>query len=248
MRTSNDAMAPVSTPDGAKAARALNAALRHARRLAGRAGGRLLLTFVAIAACLWVFGSLASSVLSGEVFALDEVLLDLAHASATPIGDDVFIAVSAMGYAWGVIPADIGLILWLAVGRRFRNATFALFAIGGSAVLNVAVKQSVRRTRPAFRDSGATELTYSFPSAHAMGSATLATVVVLLAWRTPYRWPVVIAAGALVGAVGLGRVYLGVHYPSDVIAGWAAGVAWCLAVDSVVGPSRSPPGPSGRGR
>src|SRR3546814_10481386 len=59
-----------------------------------------------------------------------------------------------------------------------------------------------------------------------MGSMTLAAVLVLLAWPTRWRWPVVAAMAVFVPMVGLSRVYLGVHFPSDILAGWAAALAW----------------------
>ena len=74
------------------------------------------------------------------------------------------------------------------------------------------------------------EHNYSFPSGHAMGSMTLACVLVLLAWRTRARWAVLCAAAVFVVLVGMSRVYLGVHYPSDILAGWAAAIAWTIAV------------------
>ncbi|HEU4665623.1 MAG TPA: phosphatase PAP2 family protein, partial [Dokdonella sp.] len=75
---------------------------------------------------------------------------------------------------------------------------------------------------------------YSFPSGHAMGSMTLACVLVLLCWWTRLRWPVLAAAAVLVVLVGASRIYLGVHYPSDILAGWAAAIAWTHAVYGMV--------------
>ena len=63
-----------------------------------------------------------------------------------------------------------------------------------------------------------------------MGSMTLACVLVLLTWHTRWRWPVVAVMALFVPLVGLSRVYLGVHFPSDILAGWAAASGWAVAV------------------
>ena len=86
----------------------------------------------------------------------------------------------------------------------------------------------------------APETTFSFPSGHAMGSMTLATVLVLLAWRTRWRWWVALPMLGFVLMVGLSRVYLGVHYPSDILAGWAAAAAWTVACYAASFPRRRP--------
>ena len=61
-------------------------------------------------------------------------------------------------------------------------------------------------------------------------AAALAVTVVALLWRTPYRWPVLVLGVIYTLIMGLSRVYLGVHYPTDVLAGWALGVAWAAGV------------------
>ena len=119
--------------------------------------------------------------------------------------------------------------LALALTRRMREGLFAGIALGGSALLNLGAKQLFARARPALWESIAPEATYSFPSGHAMGSMTLAAVLVLLSWHTRWRWWVAMPMAAFVLLVGLSRVYLGVHYPSDILAGWAAAIAWVVA-------------------
>jgi undecaprenyl-diphosphatase len=131
-------------------------------------------------------------------------------------------------------------VLVLAWRRHAREALFAALATGGSALLNVAAKHAFARARPDLWLSIAPETTYSFPSGHAMGSMTLGAVAVLLAWRTRWRWPVLAASAVGVLLVGLSRVYLGVHYPSDILAGWAAALAWAVACYGLVFSGRRP--------
>lgn len=193
-------------------------------------GRRLLLLFLCLLAPLWLFVELADEIHELEDFYFDDALLLQAHALSGPTLDRFFVVVSALGYQWGVVPADIVLTLGLLVARRWREATFAGVSLGGSALLNMATKQFFQRDRPALWESIAPEHTFSFPSGHAMGSATLAMVVVLLCWRTRFRWPAVVLAALFALTVGASRIYLGVHYPSDILGGWAAGIAWVSGV------------------
>ena len=212
----------------------MDGAVGFARALLQRVGPGLAVAFACIALSLWTFGELAEDVLEGEPFAFDEPLLRLARSVASPGADAIFLFLSAIGFAWGVVPVDIALVLSLAARRRVRDAVFAALALGGSGLLNVAAKHTFRRDRPVLWDSIAPEATYSFPSGHAMGSATLACVIVLLCWRRRWRGTVLALAVAFVLGVGVSRVYLGVHYPSDIAAGWAGALAWTLAVHAAV--------------
>ncbi len=204
--------------------------IRYGVDLLRRHGWRLLLAFVGLWLPLWGFAELADEIHEQEAIVFDEPILRFAHAMARQGFDDFFVVVSQLGYAWGVVPFDIALVLVLSALRRFREATFAAIALGGSALLNLAAKPAFARDRPALWESIAPETTYSFPSGHAMGSMTLACVLVLLTWRTRWRWPMVALMVPFVLLVGLSRVYLGVHYPSDILAGWAFALAWVVAV------------------
>lgn len=194
-----------------------------------RHGWRLVLVFAGLLLPLWGFAELADEVLEGEPFAFDEPILLFARQLAGEGLDQVFLLASKAGYEWGVVPVDILLVLGLASARRHREGLFAAVSIVGSALLNIAAKQAFARDRPTLWESIAPEHNFSFPSGHAMGSMTLATVLVLLCWHTRWRWPMLVAMLGFVCLVGLSRVYLGVHYPSDILAGWAAALAWTSA-------------------
>ena len=185
---------------------------------------------------LWGFGELAGEVREAGSFPFDAPLLRFAQDVAGHGFDRCFLLFSKLGYEWGVVPFDIALVLALAGLRRRREGLFAGIALAGSALLNLGAKQLFARARPSLWESIAPESTFSFPSGHAMGSMTLACVLVLLAWRTRWRWRVAPAMAAFVAMVGLSRVYLGVHYPSDILAGWAAACAWAVAAYLLVFP------------
>ncbi|WP_081974640.1 phosphatase PAP2 family protein [Novilysobacter arseniciresistens] len=211
----------------------LTAALRLERGLLRevwqRHGGRLLLVFVGLLLPMWGFAELADEIRESEPLAFDEPLLLWARSLAGPGMDRWLVAVTDAGYLYGVVPADVLLVVALLLWRRLPEATFAAIALAGSALLNVGTKLLFARERPSLWESIAPEVTYSFPSGHAMGSATLAWVLVLLAWRTRWRWPVLLLVAPFVVLVGFSRVYLGVHYPSDILAGWAAASVWAAA-------------------
>lgn len=183
---------------------------------------------------LLAFAGLADEVREKEIFFFDAPLLLGLHRLATPIFDQLFMAISKIGYQWGVIPLDILILLWFSYRKQFREGLFVGMAVVGSALLNVAAKHFFMRLRPALWLSITPETTYSFPSGHAMGSATLAMVVILLCWRTRWRWTALIVSVLFVPLVGVSRIYLGVHYPSDILAGWIAAIAWVVGVHELV--------------
>lgn len=223
----------------AEAARNVRDEARFGKAFLRVHGFRLLLVFAGIGLPLWGFGELVDELREGEVFPFDEPLLNFAHDMARAGFDRFFLFASDLGYH-GVIVADTVLVVALVLRRRLRASLFAATAVVGSMLLNLAAKHVFARVRPALWDSIAPETTFSFPSGHAMGSITLAWVVVLLWWHLEaapwraWRWPVTVLALAFVLAVGLSRIYLGVHYPSDILAGWAAATVWTLGMFGLV--------------
>ncbi len=200
----------------------------------GHNAWRLLLLFAGVLLPLAGFVALADEIHEAESLHFDNALLLHLHALATPALNSFFVLVSKLGYEWGVIPIDVVIVLVLLLRRRWRKSAFAATAFIGSALLNMGSKQLFQRERPSLWESIAPESTFSFPSGHAMGSMTLAVTVVLLTWRTRWRWPVLAGAVVFVALVGLSRVYLGVHYPSDILGGWCAALVWVIGVHTVM--------------
>ncbi|HVQ92800.1 MAG TPA: phosphatase PAP2 family protein [Mycobacteriales bacterium] len=116
---------------------------------------------------------------------------------------------------------------WLLLRRRTRLAAWALVTTWGAALLGVLLKEAVARARPSFVDAVAAAPGRSFPSGHALGSVVGCGVLLLVLlpllprWGRRLAW---FAAGVVVAAVGFARVGLGVHYLSDVLAGWVLGL------------------------
>ncbi len=175
---------------------------------------------------LLLFVWLAWPVAHGQALPFDLPLLHWFRAQQAPGFDVLALLFSAVGYAWGVIPADILLCLVLLWRRQWRWAAFAAVTLAGSGLLNMLMKHLIARPRPALWESLAPELTWSFPSGHAMGAMTLVAVLWVLWWPGRWRWPSLLAGSAFVLMVAASRVYLGVHYPSDVLAGICLALVW----------------------
>ena len=194
----------------------------------------LITLFVGILIPLAVFGLLAEDLLEKEGFWFDEPIQNALHSIANPTLDKFMVFVSIIGFGYGVVPADIAVAAFLAFKRRWGDFKFWALAVGGGALLNIAAKGFFARERPDLWESIAPEQTLSFPSGHAMGSA--AFVVSLWVLLRPTKWwrPVLWIGGVFIFLVGISRIYLGVHFPSDIAAGWLAAIAWVVAVSELL--------------
>jgi undecaprenyl-diphosphatase len=226
-----------------KAVAATGTELKYGLRFVSRESWRILIAFLAILVPLSGFASLAEELREGEGFFFDQPILLALHQLATPGVDFFFVWMSKLGYQYGVLPLDVAIAAWLVWKRRYRDALFFVLAVVGSLLVNLGAKNHFTRLRPDLWAPIAPEMSFSFPSGHAMGSMTLGAALALLAWPTRARWWVFAGAAAFVLLVGMSRVYLGVHYPSDILAGWTAASAWVLAMHWLVA-ARAPPPPS----
>jgi undecaprenyl-diphosphatase len=161
----------------------------------------------------------------------DLTLTTLLRAHATPLGDQIFSIISALGSPAAMAIIGAGGALLLLLRRNWLILAAWVGAFGGAGLLTVILKNLIQRPRPV----GAAEFlfgtTYSFPSGHALGSLVgygMLAYVIGSMWvdSRRARTRLVIATAVLVIAIGLSRLYLGVHYFSDVVAGYAVGVLW----------------------
>lgn len=195
--------------------------------------------WVALLAAGSTFGVLGWAVVRAVGMPWDVQLLEFWHAHATPGLDVMAVLLTILGNTWPMVSFGLLVFMGLLVRRQGRAASVFFASVGGSMLLTQVIKPLVARSRPALWASIRPEHTFSFPSGHAMDTAALAAALVFLCWSSRRCGWVLLLAPLFSLAVGWARVYLGVHYPSDVLAGWAAAVAWVVAVQLLAG--RTPP-------
>ncbi len=197
-----------------------------------RVGLLMLLAFGAAALALSFLLYLADDVLERETQQFDQGVLVWLHQFSSPQLDLAARGVSMFGSELVAVFAVV-LLVWCVVQRRWGTAVSLILVVGGAQLLNDLLKQLVHRTRPT--PVGATLLgqAYSFPSGHAMVGIAFYTLVAYLGWRLLHGWMRILWVGSLallVLLIGLARLYLEVHYPTDVLAGYLAGFLWTEAV------------------
>lgn len=200
----------------------------------------LLLVLIGVFLPFQIFGELAEEVWENDGgFSWDNPILLAIHHTASPTLTTFAVFFTRLGVFWGVFPVAIIVALLLLKKRQWRQLTYLLVTLLGSVVINRTAKGLLHRVRPDLWVSPAPELDYGFPSGHAMSSMTLVVVLIILTWKTRWRWWVVGLGSAFVIAIGWTRLYLGVHYPSDVLAGWLVSIAWAIGVSLVLKPHSS---------
>lgn len=177
-----------------------------------------------------LFGLLADEVIEGDTLPYDEAVLQWVRSTASPTLDTLFVVGTDIGGVIGV--AVIGLLLasYFTYKKRWNKLLFVAFSLIGAVLLNVLLKFIFVRDRPDLWVHLVEENSYSFPSGHAMASSAFAVMLGLLGWRTTFRWWIIAGAAIFAFFIGYSRLYLGVHYPSDVLAGWLVSAAWVSAV------------------
>jgi membrane-associated phospholipid phosphatase len=189
---------------------------------------RAAILFAVVLAASIAFGSLADEVHEGDTLSVDTAILKRINAHATPFLDDFFVVVTQFGGVLAVAAIALGIACILLLRKRYAKATFFAMSMGGALLLNISLKYIFERARPDIWNQLVTETSFSFPSGHAMASAALALSFAYIAWRKGYRAVIAVSAALYVAVIGFSRLYLGVHYPTDILAGWLVSTAWVL--------------------
>ena len=199
-----------------------------------------LFLIIAAAGSLWAFIGLAEEMAEGELQGFDRWALMLLRNPADasdPLGpgavETAMRDITALGGVTVLTLLTVAVVVALYLRRKRASALFLLVAVLGGQVLSHVTKLAFDRPRPDLVPHGVEVLTASFPSGHSMMATTtyltLAVLVARVEPRKPLKLFYIALAAVVSAAVGISRVYLGVHWPSDVLAGWTLGAAWALA-------------------
>ena len=198
--------------------------------------------FTWIAAALAILGALAffaiaEEVVEGDTLHLDERILIAMRAQGNPqqpIGpawvEEAFRDFTGLGGVGVLSLLTLAILGYLWLRGMRRAALYVLLAIGGGLLVSLALKAGFQRPRPDLISHGSLVHTASFPSGHSMLAAivylTGGALLALVHERRAIRFYLIACAVVATVLVGISRVYLGVHWPTDVLAGWAGGTAW----------------------
>ncbi len=204
--------------------------------ISGRTGFTLGTALLVAAASLLLFGWLAEEVLETDTARFDSCIRNAVHGIASPGITSVMRASSFLGSAWVLAPATLVAILSFCYLRWYRAAVLMAATMASQAGLGFVLKHAFHRARPV-PFFGAAPASYAFPSGHALGSlcfyGALAMILSTRTLRREAQFGIWTATALLVAMIGVSRIYLGVHYPSDVIAGYCAGFVWVAGIGFV---------------
>jgi undecaprenyl-diphosphatase len=179
---------------------------------------------------LWGFAQIADEVLEKETQTIDTAILLAIRSLHTPLLDRIMRGITFVGEPTVLLGICLGFGIWLHQrGKRSQAMTLAIAGVGAIG-LNYLLKVVFGRARPALWDRVIDVGQYSFPSGHAMISMVVYGAIGYLLVKQLGKWRIAIASGTLllITSIGLSRLYLGVHWPTDVVAGYAAGIVWLM--------------------
>ncbi|MEH1941561.1 MAG: phosphatase PAP2 family protein [Nostoc sp.] len=197
----------------------------------------LLLLLIGVYLPLQVFEILTVKIWENQAgFPWDVPILLAVHSTANPQLDVLAVALAIIGLPWTAIPILGAIAVMLLLQKRWRSLAYLLTASLGSVIINRTAKELMHRVRPQLWQSIAPESSFAFPSAHAMTSITLVAILLFLTWPSSWRWLVLIFGSLYIIAIAWCRLYLGVHFPSDILAGWMVALGWTMGVSLIIKP------------
>ncbi|MGP4073503.1 phosphatase PAP2 family protein [Piscibacillus sp. B03] len=194
----------------------------------------LILTFSLIVSGMWVFAELADNVLEEEKFLIDQKVQQFVQLIRTPTGEQIFSFITDLGSVTFITISSIvlAIVMFFIYQRRKWRILYFAVAIIGIGLLTRVLKNVFGRERPnIFEEYDGTG--FSFPSGHSTGPMVfygfLIYLVIRSQWDKAIKWLLGIVLFLLIFSIGFSRIYLGVHYATDVFAGHMLGLAWLIS-------------------
>lgn len=180
------------------------------------------------------FLNVAFEVGEGETLSYDEKILLGIYEKHTPFLDAVMRFFTELGGPLLLPVVVTALGIFLLTRHKTWQGLLLGIGVGGAAVINIILKLIYQRERPQLWEQIIVEHSPSFPSGHAMASSALVVAIIFIVWRTKYR--IVLSALAICFAVlvSYSRLYFGVHYPTDILAGWLVSTGWVIGVYAIL--------------
>lgn len=164
-------------------------------------------------------------------FSWDILILSNIHKNSQPFLDNFASVLTNFGGFRLILLLITPIILLLLFLRKKGSLTYLTISIFSSAIINFIIKIIFHRPRPHLWESGYPfPSDFSFPSGHAMGSMSLALTLLVIFWDSFKNPLILILAGIYVISIAWTRLYLGVHFPSDILGGWLLAIAWTTLV------------------
>ena len=197
---------------------------------------RILLNLLILVTALLVFTYVAKEVVSGESKGFDEMTLNYLRHDGKIMEDEqtwltgMMIDITALGGTTIIFMITAAVVFYLLIQKQYEFMWLILIATIGGAILSFGLKELFARERPPLIYHLLTVKSLSFPSGHAMMSSvvylTQGALLAKVQSNKNLRVYILLVAIILVFLIGISRIYFGVHYPTDVLAGWSVGLAW----------------------
>lgn len=183
-------------------------------------------------AFIWLFTEVADEVMEEDFGFFDRVIIGFLEYTQSPFLDTLMVVITEMGSVWFVGGFTLLAVafLWLHLKDNW-GAIFLVIGVGGGGILTLLLKYLYERNRPSI-DPAIDAVGFSFPSGHSVGALIFYGFIIFFIIRSGrnsiLKWSSSIGIGLLIVLIGISRIYLGAHFPSDVIAGYIAGIIWLV--------------------
>ncbi|WP_013323247.1 phosphatase PAP2 family protein [Gloeothece verrucosa] len=174
-----------------------------------------------------------------EGFPWDVPILLFIHTEARSQLDIFAATLTQFGIYWGVVPLIIAIAVTLSFQKKWRAIIYLFITAVGTAIISHTSKLYFHRVRPSLWEHFyPLPPDFSFPSGHALSSMMLFVTLIILTWGTRWFAAVLFIGSFFVLGIGWTRLYLGVHYPTDILGGWMLAIAWSIGVSLIVKPNK----------